>query len=141
MDEQKNSQRTPKKLRVAGHLAVAIIFIGLMYLFNHLIEWQAMSITADWTKVLPYLNVGLGVGILAHLIFVFYDPRKFLSIVQIVIDIVSMIVLYQLYSIYPFQFEFFFKQAWLNTGFKIFLIIAMAITLISIVVRLIKKRK
>ena len=131
----------PKKYRVLGHLAVMIVFLLLMYFFNNLIKWEAMSITPDWTKVLSILNISLGLTILAHLVFLFYDPKKLQSAVQIIIDIVGLAVLYRMFTVYPFKFELFFEQAWLNFGFKIILSFLMTFTIIGIIARLVKLLK
>jgi len=136
--ESNSTKRIPKQYRVLGHLAVMIIFLLLMYVFNNLIKWEAQLITPDWSKVLSILNISFGLTILAHLIFIFYDPKKFQSAAQIIIDIVGLAVMYRLFTVYPFKFELFFEQAWLNSGFKIILPFLMAATLIGIIVRSIK---
>lgn len=139
--EQKPDKRLPKKYRIIGHLVVVIIFLLLMYVFNNLIKWEAQLITPDWSKVLPILNISLGLTVFAHLIFLFYDTKKFQWVIQIILDIVSIFVLYRLFVIYPFKFELFFGQAWLNSGFKIFLPFAMAAAIIAIITRLVKLLK
>ena len=136
--ESNSAKRMPKKYRVLGHLAIVIIFFLLMYFFNNLIKWETQSITLDWTKVLSVLNISLSLTILAHLVFIFYDPKKLQSAVQIIIDMVGLAVLYRMFTVYPFKFELFFEQAWLNSGFKIILPFLMAATLIGIIVRSIK---
>jgi hypothetical protein len=133
-----SAKRISKKYRVLGHLLLVILFALIMYAFNNLIRWEAQVINTDWSKVLPVINISLGLTILAQLIFIFYDPRKFQSVIRIILDIFSFIVLYRLFAVYPFRFELFFEQAWLNVGFKIFLPFVMAVTIIAVIIRLIK---
>jgi len=142
MNEQKIEsdlfKRIPKKYRLLGHLLLVIVFSLMMYIFNNLIEWEAQVINSDWAKVLPIINISLGLTILAHLIFIFYDPKKLQSVAQIILDIFTFIVLFRLFMVYPFRFELFFHQAWLNGGFKILLPFLMAATIIDIIARSIK---
>lgn len=145
MNEQKleprPKERMAKKYRILGHLLLVIIFGLILYVFNNMIRWEAQVITPDWSKVLTIINISLGLTIFAHLVFLFYDPKKFQSAVQIVLDILSFIVLYRLFVVYPFRFERFFHQAWLNSGFKIILPILMGLTIIGIIARSVKLLK
>lgn len=135
------AKRIPKKYRILGHLLLVIIFALIMYVFNNMIRWEAQVVTTDWSKVLSILNISLGLTILAHLFFIFYDPKKLQSAVQIIIDVVGLAVLYRMFTVYPFKFELFFEQAWLNSGFKIILPFLIAATLIGIITRLVKLLK
>ena len=137
---QNSAQRMTKKYRIIAHLIVVIILILLMYVFNNLIKWQAQFITPDWSKILPILNISLGFNVLAHLIFILYDGKIFQSAVHIIRDIFSIAVMYWLFTIYPFKFEFFFGQAWLNPGFKIILVFAIGGTILAILNRLLNKK-
>jgi hypothetical protein len=134
-------ERMARKYRILGHLLLVIIFSLMMYVFNNMIRWEAQVINSDWSKVLSIINISLGLTIFAHLIFLFYDPKKLQSAVQIILDVLSIIVLYRLFVVYPFRFELFFEQAWLNSGFKIILPFLIAFTIIDIIVRLAKLLK
>ena len=104
---QSTERRRPSRgTRRIGY-AVAIAFqIALLILVNNLVAWDiAPFITDEFNDLVPYINVSLVASILVNAAYFLYDPRWFRSFTTAVLNVVSLVVLFQTYRIFPFDFS------------------------------------
>ncbi|MFA6099103.1 MAG: hypothetical protein WCV50_06235 [Patescibacteria group bacterium] len=115
--------------------AVICNAIGL-FIINSLLKWEAQFITADWTKVLPYLNFSIILSLVVYFIFIFFDRRGFYFLGRTAMDVVGIFILIKLYLIFPFDFNKFFQLGWLNSVMPWLLLLGVIGIIIGIMVRI-----
>lgn len=86
-----------------GYLVSIAINLVMLYLANGVPNWNVPYITNEWPDVLWAINLSLGATIVAHLIFMVYDPRWFRRGLQIGLTVLSLVVFYALYTVFPFD--------------------------------------
>jgi hypothetical protein len=105
-DEPAYTRRRPGPgagARRFGYLVAIIVNLILMYLANGVPNWNVPVLTNDWPDVLWAVNLSLGATIVANLIFLAFDPWWFRRGTQIVLNVLSIIVFYTLYQVFPFD--------------------------------------
>jgi len=129
------TQQKKPKSRKPGYIVNVVLNILFLYVANHLIAWEAQFITGEWAQVLGIINVSIIMNIAAYALFVFYDGRLFYLASRSALDVVSFIVGYRLYKVFPFDFNGFFEMGWLNEVVPYLLILGMVGIVISMIVR------
>jgi len=92
----------PKKADRVGTVAGNLV---LLYIINHLMEWHIPFMTADFSQVLPYMNWSIGAIIVANLLFLFFDKKIIRLCVMPVLNILSLVSVYILFRVFPFDFQ------------------------------------
>lgn len=121
-----------------GYLFAAVGHLLLLWLVNVWPGWQAVPILTDaTTQVLPILNASFIVGFVLNVTYVLVDLSGWRLFGQVVTTAVSIAVLIRTLQVFPFDFG---EPAsiWdpLVRGLLIFLIVASAVGLLGLVVRL-----
>lgn len=104
--------QAPRRLGSTGRrfgyvVAVGVNALGLV-IVNNVLEWGWLSfLTADLAKVVPWLNVSLTAALAANLIYLFWDRPAFRSATQIVLNLVTFVVTYQFFRVFPFDFSIY----------------------------------
>ncbi len=109
----------------------------LLFVINKLPQWHVPFITAAYADILWALNLSLLVQLTGNFMLLFYHPLFLHHIVQVVFNIFSIIALYFLITVFPFSLDELVGD-WLHILIRIFLIIGMVATIISIIVHLVK---
>jgi len=138
---QKSERRRPSKgtRRIGYGIAIAVQ-IALLILVNNLVEWNiAPSITDEFNDLVPYINVSLVASMVANAVYFAFDPRWFKSFTQAILNVISLVVIVQIYRIFPFDFSGsdFNWTALVRTGL-IVLMILVAIGIIGEVVKMVQ---
>lgn len=114
---------------------VAIIGnIIILYIVNNLLSWNLSFITSSFQDVLWIFNISICATIIVNLIFLAYHPGWFRSLVKIILNILSFLVCYYLYTIFPF----IFSQAAYTIILKIILIFGMVALIIASLVEVLR---
>ena len=123
-----------------GYIAIAAINAVLLYVANHLLEWEWPAfLTDDFVEVLPVLRLSLIAGIAVNLAYLFFDPDWFQSLSQVVLSAVGLAVLIQTLTVFPFDFNAH-DFPW-ETMTKILLAIAIVGTVIGLLSEGVKAAK
>ena len=123
-----------------GYIAIAAINAVLLYVANHLLEWEWPAfLTDDFVEVLPVLRLSLIAGIAVNLAYLFFDPDWFQSLSQVVLSAVGLAVLIQTLTVFPFDFNAY-DFPW-ETMTKILLAIAITGTVIGLLSEGVKAAK
>jgi riboflavin transporter FmnP len=96
--EEKEAKRSDFVFAIIANL----IFL---YIVNNLLSWNLSFITADFSQVLWILNISIGFTILGNIIFLLYSSPWFRHAVKTMMNILSFLVAYYLYTIFPFSFS------------------------------------
>ena len=115
--------RTTRARGLARTGYVIAILLNLLFLSvaNNLLRWRVPFITAQWSLVLWAVNLSTVASILAYVLFLAFDPPWFKHLVQIGLNVFSLLVLYLTYMIFPFNFG-----GGLDTLVRFALIVALA---------------
>ena len=114
---------------------VAIIGnIIILYIVNNLLSWNLSFITSSFQDVLWIFNISICATIIVNIIFLAFHPGWFRSLVKIILNILSFLVCYYLYTIFPF----IFSQAAYTIILKIILIFGMVALIIAILVEVLR---
>jgi uncharacterized membrane protein YesL len=86
-------------------------------------------LTSDFSRLVAFISVSLGLTIAANALYLAYDPAWFKSLSQIGLLFVSLAVTIRIYQVFPFDFSAY-SIAWSQMT-RWFLILAMAGTCIG----------
>lgn len=114
---------------------VAIIGnIIILYIVNNLLSWNLSFITSSFQDVLWIFNISICATIIVNIIFLAFHPGWFRSLVKIILNILSFLVCYYLYTIFPF----IFSQAAYTIILKIILIFGMVALIIASLIEVLR---
>ncbi len=123
--------------RQFGYLIAAVINGAMLYVANHLLEWEWPSwLTQDFERVLPIVQTSLIAGMVINLAYIGFDASWFKSIGQIVISAIGLAVAIRMFTVFPFDFSAY-DFAW-DTLARWVIVVAMIGSAIGILVESLK---
>lgn len=131
----------PPELRQAGRrfgYGVAIaINVALLIVVQYILDWGRLGFLTDaFADVVPWISLGLVATIVANLVYQFNDTPIVKSTGQILTNLISIFVTYQVYLVFPFDFSGSTFD-W-EVIFRILLVLAMVGAGIGVLVEAIK---
>lgn len=123
-------------MKKVGYIIAIIVNVILYYIFNNLLNWHIGFITGDFKLVLPVLNISILAAIVGNVILFFYDAPRFKTTIRIIWNIISIVFVYALYKIFPFNFSALPSYQLLNMVSKIILLAVIAGLFIASIVEL-----
>jgi hypothetical protein len=97
---------TSKASDRSSYVAAIIVNAALIYLLNHLLEWDLLPfLTNDFVSVRGLIRLSLFVAIALNVVFLAFDPPWFRSVGRIVMGGFSLAVSILLYQKFPFDFN------------------------------------
>ena len=97
-------RRPPRTARRAGYLLAVAINLGLLWLVNLAPGWQAAPfLTADFARVVGFVNLSLLVGAGVNLGYVVADPEWARRLGDALTAAIALGVLLQLLTVFPFD--------------------------------------
>ena len=121
IDMLKKSIKDEKEVRTSEFIIAIVVNIIFFYIFNNLLNWHLNFITNSFQDVLWIINLTLGFTIIVNALYLFYHPKWLRDSLQIIINILGFLVVYFLYTVYPFNFS----QIFISYGLKLVLILIM----------------
>lgn len=92
-------------VRRFGYLVAIAVNFGLLAVVNNVLEWDIVPfLTPDFSRVVGFISVCIGLTIVANMIYLAYDPAWFKSLSQIGLLVVSLAVTIRVYQVFPFEF-------------------------------------
>jgi hypothetical protein len=120
-----------------GYFVAVLVNVAMLIVVNNLLAWDILPfLTNGFERVTPIINVSLGAGILANLLYLIFDPVWFKSLTQIGLLGISMAATVRLYQVFPFDFSAY-EFNWETTG-RVLLILAMVGVGIGMIAELVK---
>jgi len=99
----------PELKRVGRHFgyAVAILINLAMLIFvQYILDWGWLPfLTDEFAELIPWISLSLIAAIAASLVYQFNDTRTVKSTGQILVNLISLFVTYQVYQVFPFDFS------------------------------------
>ena len=111
IDTLKKSIKDEKEVRTSEFIIAIVINLIFFYIFNNLLNWHLNFITNSFQDILWIINA----------FYLFYHPKWLRDSLQIIINILGFLVVYFLYTVYPFNFN----QIFISYGLKLVLILIM----------------
>jgi len=90
--------------RPAGYAGTIVVNIVALWFVNSVPGWEWSFITADFPAVLWALNLSIAFQIAGNALLLFVHPRPVHYLVQAALDVVSLLALVVLVSVFPFAF-------------------------------------
>jgi membrane-associated HD superfamily phosphohydrolase len=119
---RKRKKRTKKENHLPGYFSSILISGLLLYGLNNISSFDIPFLTLDFQRVLPIINVSLGVAIFCSFLLVLDDDGKFGSFLRIVQNLFAIFLVYSLYNIFPFTFSSISNSVLVSTSLKVALL-------------------
>lgn len=101
---RKRSRKKVKNENQPLKYFMAIIADSLFfYVFNHLFDWNIFFLTFDFQKVLPSINLAIGVAIFCNILLIFDNEGKFGNFLRLVKSLFGIFFAYTVYRVFPFD--------------------------------------
>ena len=124
-----------KKRERTTEYIVAIIFnIIFLYIVNNLLNWHIYFISPSFNEVIWIINLSVIATIIGNALMLLYRVESFRHIIKIIMNIISLVAVYFVYEVFPFNFY----NSFFNWGLSIFLILIMIGLIITSVAEVIK---
>lgn len=124
-----------KESPTAGYIATIIVHGLLIYFVSKLPNWVSF-LGNGWYGITWLLYISFAANIVANVLYLIYDEKPFKNLIQLALNIFSLIILYNAYLIFPFNVSN--DSASLIRFFLILAIFGTAIGVIVEFVQLIK---
>lgn len=123
-----------KEPKTSEFIAVIVVNLIFLYIVNNLLSWNLSFITSSFQDVLWIFNLSISATIVGNVLFLIYHPTWFRSIIQIILNILGFLVVYYLYTVFPFVFS----NGLVTFSLKFALIVAMVVMVIVTIVEVVK---
>ncbi len=89
-----------------GYGVAVAINVVMLVAVQHILDWGWLPFLTDqFARLVPWISFGLLVTIAANLVYTFDDGARVKSTGQIVVNLISISVTYQVLRIFPFDFS------------------------------------
>jgi hypothetical protein len=107
-----------------GYGAAVVVNLAMLLVVQFILDWGWLDfLTPEFRALVPLISLMLLASILANLIYQFNDTTAVKSTGQILVNLISLFVSYQIYQVFPFDFSGYDFNWELTT--RIVLILAM----------------
>jgi len=105
VDNEETSRASIGTRRFGYAIAVGINIL-LVVVVNNLLGWGWLPwLTPEFEKLLPVINLALGVNIVLNLLYMAHDDTPFKAATQIMVNLIAVVVLLRTLQVYPFDFS------------------------------------
>ena len=100
----------PPRLRSAGRRAgygvAVVVNLVLLVIVQFILDWQWLPfLTEEFRALVPWISLSLVAPIAANLVYQFDDSTPVRSTGQILCNLVSLVVTYEVFEVFPFDFS------------------------------------
>lgn len=125
-------ERNVKSEQKSEYVFAIIFNLIFLYIVNNLLNWNIYFITSTFNDVLWIINLSIIIAIIGNILLLLYSPESFRHLVKIILNIISFIAVYIVYTVFPFNFYNSFYD-WI---FSILLILALIGIVIAIIIEI-----
>lgn len=102
IDVSPRSRRVGRRL---GYVIAVAVNVVTLIVVQHILDWGWLPFLTDqFAVVIPWISVSLIAAITANLVYQFNDTPTVKSTGQILVNLISMLVSYRIYQVFPFEF-------------------------------------
>lgn len=100
------SPELKKTGRRFGYGVAVLVNLAMLVAVQFILDWGWLPfLTNEFSSLVPWISLSLLVSIVANLIYQFDDTSIVKSTGQIVTNLISLFVSYQIYLVFPFDFS------------------------------------
>ncbi|MFZ0015073.1 MAG: hypothetical protein WAL25_13265 [Acidimicrobiia bacterium] len=100
------SPQLRKTGRRFGYTIAIAINIAMLFVVQNILAWGWVSfLTDEFAEVVPWISFSLSMSILANLVYELNDSPPVKSAGQVVVNVVSLLATYQIFTVFPFDFS------------------------------------
>lgn len=89
-----------------GYGVAVIVNLVMLVAVQFILDWGWLPfLTDEFRGLIPWISLSLLVSIVANLVYQFNDSTIVKSTGQILVNLVSLFVTYQIYLVFPFDFS------------------------------------
>jgi hypothetical protein len=126
--------------RRVGYAITIVVNAVLLFVVVNLLAWGWLPfLTDEFARVLPLLQLSLLATIAINVVYLWYDPPVFRSLMQIGLSGIALAVSLRVYDVYPFDFSPY-VAAW-DVAARVLLILAIIGTIVGIVAEVVRLAK
>ncbi len=129
-----------REKKTADYVSAVVVNIIVLVFVNTLLAWRQHTqgiVLETWAEVLWALDISIGLQIAGNLVLCFYRPAWFSALFRAAFAATGLLSIIVFYVVYPLDFSHA-VGAWLDTAFRIVLIVGMAGSVIGFVVELVR---
>lgn len=95
--------RSKEKHKLSEYIGVIIASSVFIYLLNNIQNYNFSFITDGFYTCVWLFNLPLSITVLANALFIFYHEEWFRNLNKIIINVLNLIALFILFTIFPFN--------------------------------------
>lgn len=100
------SPETKRFGRQVGYTIAIGINVVMLIVVQNILDWGWLPfLTDEFTEVVPWISFSLGASIIANVVYLFNDDPIVKSAGQIAVNLIAIVVTYQVFSVFPFDFS------------------------------------
>lgn len=89
-----------------GYSVAIAVNVVMLVIVQNILAWGWLPfLTQEFDEVVPWISVSLVASIVANLLYSVNDMRLVKSTGQILVNLISILVTYQIFSVFPFDFS------------------------------------
>lgn len=130
-----------KEPKTSEFIVAIIANLIFLYIVNNLLSWNLSFIAPSFQDVMWIFNISISATIIGNIIFLIYHPTWFRSIIRIILNILGFLVVYYLYTVFPFVFTnylFTFSVKFALIVGMVAMVIATIVEIVKLILRIIK---
>lgn len=89
-----------------GYGVAIVINAAMLITVQYILDWGWLPfLTEEFAVLIPWISLSLIASILANFVYEFDDSQFVKSTGQILVNLISIFVTYQIYQVFPFDFS------------------------------------
>ncbi len=97
---------TRRKGRQAGYVIAIVVNLVMLVVAQNILEWGwAPFLTSDFASILPWVSFSLIASMAMNAIYLLDDRPDVKSLGQMTLNLISLIVTYRIWQVFPFDFS------------------------------------
>jgi hypothetical protein len=97
---------TRRKGRQAGYVIAIVVNLVMLVIAQNILEWGwAPFLTSDFAQIVPWVSFSLIASMAMNAIYLLDDRPDVKSLGQMTVNLISLIVTYRIWQVFPFDFS------------------------------------
>ena len=97
---------TRRKGRQAGYVIAIVVNLVMLVIAQNILEWGwAPFLTSDFAQIVPWVSFSLIASMAMNAIYLLDDRPDVKSMGQMTLNLISLVVTYRIWQVFPFDFS------------------------------------
>lgn len=97
---------TRRKGRQAGYVIAIVVNLVMLVIAQNILAWGwAPFLTSDFAQIVPWVSFSLIASMAMNAIYLLDDRPDVKSLGQMTVNLISLIVTYRIWQVFPFDFS------------------------------------